>query len=109
MILIGYDEDSKEAIYRQKSLYIVSFNKDLLDIYANAYDGINTYLYNYQLNFDINVSILWLGSGIFNQRLFITGRKDDISDSQGILVENNKTVLIRRINNVWETNEIQDY
>ena len=98
-ILIGYDEKSKEPVYCDK-LNVVSLNQDLLNTYMRAYKDINACLYNHKLDFEDNSDILWLGSGIFNQRLFITGLREDIDDNQGILIRNSTRKLIRRVNNV---------
>lgn len=105
-ILIGYDEETKEPIYTSKDICLVSLDQELLNAYISSYKDIKTYLYNYKTVFEENASILWLGPGIFNQRLFITGRKEDININQGIFIKNSRSILIRRINNVWKINEI---
>lgn len=99
-ILIGYDEETKEMVFSNTEIVVVSFDKDILEIYAKAYAGIKTSIYSYKTVYDNNDVILWLGPGIFNQRLFISGLKDDIQRNQGILFNGSKTILIRSINNV---------
>lgn len=98
--LLGYDEQTKLPVYYSSDICVISLDQELLNSYAVSYDGIKAYLYNYKLNIPENSPILWLGKGIFNQRLFITGLKEDIDSNHGILFTQNKTILLRRINNV---------
>lgn len=97
--LLGYDEYTKDPIY-MNSITLVSYNESLFTEYCNSYSDIKTITYKNSLRLDENEQILWLGPGIFNQRIFVTGLKDDLNDSQGILIVNNKRTIIRSLNNV---------
>lgn len=104
--LIGYDEKSKDPIYLNDDIVLLSYSENLLNKYVNNYKNIEAYIYNNSLKLDDSKTILWLGKGIFDQRLFVTGRRNDIEDNQGILIRNNKKVIIRSLNNAWKINEI---
>jgi len=97
MYLIGYDIKTKEKVY-VSNIDIYSFNSEYLDIY-NVYPKLNKKLYGFSINSNSS-NILWLGQGIFNQRLFITGLKDDLKTDEGILILNNRKTIIRRLSNV---------
>lgn len=96
--LLGYDLIEKTPVY-SNDVIVLSMNQELLDKYIRVYKGIKTCLYNSSLNIDLSTNILWIGPGIFNQRLFITGLKDDIDDEEGVFVYSNKRKVIRCINN----------
>lgn len=96
--LIGYDIETKEKVYAEKFMAL-SFDSNLLDIYTRNYPDINACLYNYNLKVNDDCNILWLGKGVFNQRLFITNLKDDLKDNEGLYIENNRKTIIRRLNN----------
>lgn len=101
--LLGYDIKTKEPIY-SKNFVVVSYDQDLLNIYVDAYKDIKCILYSMATSIDIN--ILWLGSGIFNQRLFVTGERNDLSDDEAIFIQNNKKYILRRLTDVSKINEI---
>lgn len=96
--LLGYDLTNKEAIYYNESLLISSYSKELIVPYQK-YGSRFTYK-EYQknnLNNDYN-NILWLGSGVFEQRLFYINTKNDLNDDEGILFVKGKKRKIRILN-----------
>lgn len=97
--LLGYNLNSKEPIY-MNNVTIISYNDDLLKQYAKNYCDIKTILYRNDIKISDNINYLWLGSGIFNQRLFVSGLKDDLNENEGILFVNNRKTIIRSIYNV---------
>lgn len=94
-ILLGYELKTRRKIYATKDLCIVSNDESLLDIYKKAYKT-HTSLYDYKLSVDTN-NLLWLGEGIFSQRLFMVNLKDDLNYYEGIYIENGHKYVIRRI------------
>lgn len=97
MNLLGYDTKTKEPVY-ENNIVVVSYEQDLLDIYSRAYPNIKCVLYtNEIIN---NNNILWLGQGIFNQRLFVTGLRNDLNNDEALLIKNNKKYILRRLTDV---------
>ena len=96
--LLGYDTYTKDPVYIH-DVTIISYNNDLIDLYKRSYIGIKTILYKNNTRINDDENILWLGPGIFNQRLFVTGAKEDIKEDQGILIVNNKKTIIRSLYN----------
>ena len=104
-ILIGYDIETKQEMYASKDVVVISLDNDLLQIYKDAYDDVEVKLYDYKTLISNN-EILWLGSGVFNQRLFVVSLNNDLNDEGGVYIKNNKKVVIRRINNASKINEV---
>ena len=98
--LIGYDIQRKEKIMR-KDLLISSFSEDLLELYRNAYGDVFTVLdHDLAIREKPFAKILWLGPGIYTQRLFIASVKEELNEDEGVLIEGNRRIIIRRINHV---------
>ncbi len=99
LFLLGYEINSRKEIYCDNNIMVFSLDENLIDIYKQAYPQLEVHLYKYNQKAD-NKDILWLGSGIFNQRLFISNLVNDIDDSCGIYIKKNKKYLIRSLNYV---------
>ena len=96
--LIGYDLKTREAVYHKGKLKVVSYDEGLLKIYADAYaDRIVPCLCGEDGLSSTREDLLWLGPGIFSQRLFFTSLRNDISDEEAIYVRKGRKRLLRRI------------
>lgn len=96
--LLGYDIKTREKVYFDSDLIITSFNDDLLKHYKIYEDKYLVTIYENNLYKKNYRNILWLGSGIFDQRLFISSNKSDLGDDEGLLIINNRKTILRIIN-----------
>ncbi len=97
---IGYDllERSKVFVSGNQRLLITGYDEDLLAKYGENFkdlDNVDVSFYQASLKNDIYDSILWLGSGLFKQRLFYFDEKNDIEDGFGYLFKGNKGRIIK--------------
>lgn len=99
-ILLGYDISSKNEVYSNNNLLVISLDEELLQYYSSSYDNIETTIYKYNMKVDQNRDILWLGPGIFNQRLFIASNSDDLNMDEGIYIRKGNKQTIKIINYV---------
>lgn len=98
--LLGYDSKTKEELYFQGNLLITSFDEEKLDIYRKYKDVFDVIPYNNNLYKKEYKNILWIGEGVFEQRLFISNLKADIKEDEGLLIRNNKKTIIKVLNHV---------
>lgn len=102
--LIGYSIDDRNPVYYEDRLIIISYSKYLLDKYEEYYKDRFIYV-NYENNKDNsyrNENMLWLGSGIYSQRIFNISLTKDIGDDMGILICGKKKKIIRTIDDVQD-------
>lgn len=98
--LIGYDAIKREKIFIDEEILITSYDDKLLEYYKNYCDKFMICKYDHSLikkHFD---KILWLGPGIYSQRLFISNHKKELLNFEGLLIEKGKEYLVRIINYV---------
>lgn len=96
--LIGYKCDTRDAIMAEERILISSFDEKLLKPYKEAYkDFCEITLYNNSLSKKNYSQILWLGPGIYTQRLFMPETKNDINNSLGVYICNGEQILIRSL------------
>ena len=96
--LLGYDLSSRQPVYQKGDLKVVSYDEELLKVYRQAYgDKMETINYEKEKLKRIPEETLWLGSGIFAQRLFIAQRRDDLNDQEAIYIYKGKQILLRRV------------
>ena len=94
--LIGYDTESREKIFVSGKLYVSSNDERLFDIYRNAYEEVEAIVPDsYQ---KMKEPFLWIGPGIHYQRLFMSDRKVDLKENEGLYFCNGKRILLRCIN-----------
>lgn len=93
--LLGYDINNREPIYFDGDLLITSFVEELIKPYLRYKDKYLVTIYENNLYKKNYRNILWLGQGIFEQRLFIANNKTDLNDDEGILIINNRKTIIR--------------
>ena len=91
---------SRENIYlsNNEEIIISSYNDELINKYKDMYkdfNNISVYLYNNDLIRKDCVRYIWLGEGLFNQRLFYVNRKEDLRDDEAYYYKSNNGVLIR--------------
>lgn len=95
--LIGYDINKRIEQYASSNVLVISYDAMLLEIYKRYYPNINVCLYDGSNHYEKYSEILWLGSGIFNQKIFYYYSKNDLTHNEGLYVHNNKNILIRII------------
>lgn len=95
--LLGYDIISKERVLSDDDINIISLDDNLLNHYR-VYEGINIHIYSHNLKINNNQPILWLGPGIFSQRLFVASNKEDLKDNEGLYIRRGVKKYIRCIN-----------
>lgn len=95
--LIGYDLDKRKKLYIDTSILVVSNDTGLIQRYKKHYSSINIKKYDYSLcNEDID-RFIWLGQGLFNQSLIMTGFKSDLKNNEGLFVQNGKITRLKII------------
>ena len=87
-------------MFGDDSVLIISLDDELLKYYRSSYNNIETSIYKFNMKIDQNRDILWLGPGIFNQRLFIASNKDDLGTDEGIYIRKGNKQVIKIINYV---------
>ncbi|MDO4197719.1 MAG: FtsK/SpoIIIE domain-containing protein [Erysipelotrichaceae bacterium] len=95
--LIGYDLKNRSKIFVKQNLKIFSLKEDLLKPYRK-YSDMDVQVYDYKTVKLEGKDILWLGPGIFEQRLFITSLRNDLSDDEGVYVHLGQPYKIRILN-----------
>ncbi len=95
--LLGYDLKSRRPIYGDKDILITSFDEELLDVYRNAYKDLEIESYDNALLQQRRKDILFLGPGIFIQRLFISGLRNDLKKSEALFVCGGESFLLRSL------------
>ena len=98
--LLGVNMKSRENIYlnNNEEIIVSSYNDELIKKYKEMYKDFNNVsvcLYNNDLIKKDFVRYIWLGEGLFNQRLFYVNRKEDLRDDEAYYYKSNKGVLIR--------------
>ena len=96
--LLGFDVNNRVDVFADKDILAISYDLSLLMKYKNAYPNISIKQYDNSLRIE-NSNYLWLGPGIYNQRLFISNLTKDLDINQGLYISSNSQILIRSINN----------
>ena len=96
-MLIGYDLQEKEKVFAQ-DVYVTAYDEELLDVYQQAY-GEELQISLYDSKQSIRKDILWLGPGLFSQRLFVSGSREDLKADEGVYVHKGKKIYVRSLNN----------
>ncbi|MBR0420544.1 MAG: hypothetical protein IJI66_15380 [Erysipelotrichaceae bacterium] len=98
--LIGYDLNDREKVFADKDLLICSFDEEALNIYADNYKGVfRISHYDDLKNRREGKDLLWLGPGIYSQRLFVASLKNDLKEDEGLYLHKGKKAIIRRLSN----------
>ena len=95
--LLGYDLDTRRPVYSSKDILITSFDEELLNVYRQAYEDLNIELYDNSLVKKHRKDILFLGPGIFLQRLFISGMRNDLKNDEALFVHAGDSHLLRSL------------
>ena len=69
-------------------------DEELIDRYK---DKLQCIVYDDRNNRRVN-SLIWLGSGLFNQRLFMSNISFDLDSNHGLYINGNKRIIMRIIN-----------
>jgi len=93
--LLGYAEEDRSPVFRKRKVLVCSFDECLLEPYQEYSDCFEVRIYDRDLLKKAHEAILWLGPGIFLQRLFISSEKNDLISGQGILLSQGKQIRLR--------------
>lgn len=100
-VLIGYYLDTRSKVYIKldETILITSFNKELLDKAKKlyTYKNVEVLLYEDSLVLKKYKNIIWLGDGLYSQRLFYPDRNIELKDN-GYLYRNGRGRGIALIN-----------
>ena len=76
------------------------FDEEALNIYADNYKGVfRISHYDDLKNRREGKDLLWLGPGIYSQRLFVASLKNDLKEDEGLYLHKGKKAIIRRLSN----------
>lgn len=99
--LLGFDMENREYVYTQNKILVTSFDEEALDIYRKAYgDALNIMTYDPKISSINSDEFLWIGSGIFSQRLFISSYRDDLSEEEAVYYHHGRKRLLKRVDHV---------
>ena len=100
-ILLGYNADLKEKVFSDQIITVYSYDQKLLNRYKQAYgERVNTIIYDYSLKQANNTCFIWLGPGLFSQRMVVSSMKYDLKINEGLFVNNGENIMIRSIDYV---------
>ncbi len=99
-ILIGYSLIKREKIYitDKEKIIISSYDDEILEKLKRIYkDNKNIEVLKYieALNNKNNYHYLWVGDGLYSQRLFYIDGKEELNDNEAFYLRNNKGEKIR--------------
>ena len=81
-----------------KGICVYSYDEELINRYKEIYEGkLECIVYDDRNNRRVN-SLIWLGSGLFNQRLFMSNISFDLDNNHGLYINGNKKIIMRIIN-----------
>lgn len=100
MFFIGYDLNSREKVFVDNDILISSYSEELLDSYRRHYNDLEIKEYSHSIVRKDVDKVLWIGPGLYSQRLFTSRQRNDILRSQGILYMDGKERLIKVMNYV---------
>ena len=95
--LLGYDLETRMPIYGNKDILITSFDEELLSTYRKTYEDLDVELYDNNLLQEHRKDILFLGPGLFLQRLFISGLRNDLKNNEALFVHAGDSHLLRSL------------
>lgn len=98
--LMGYEIKSRDRIYSDFNVLITGYNEKQLKIYKASYPDMKIVKYDDLDINNFNGNILWLGSGIFRQHLFISNLRNDLNENEAYFINENNRYILRSINHV---------
>ena len=94
--LAGYEMSSRKKVFIDEEVMILSYQQELLEPYHKAYPKLKTRKYEKTVSHPSS-AFLWLGPGVFHQRMFLPDLRNDLKANEGLLVEGNRSILLRCI------------
>ncbi|MBQ1476853.1 MAG: hypothetical protein IIZ33_01705 [Erysipelotrichaceae bacterium] len=96
-VLLGYDMKTREKVFypKKEDLLIVSGKEELLKPYRSY--GYECRVYRGER--EKRENILWLGTGVLDQRLFFPALSNDIDEGEACLFSRFKKGLLKGVNN----------
>lgn len=101
-VLLGYDITSRQEVYhrKQEDLLISSYDEGAIKVFRKLYKdcpGVEVALYDKELHKEGHNSYLWIGEGLYNQRLFYVDGKEEPETGQAYYLKGNKGRMLRVI------------
>ena len=107
-ILIGYLKKKRQKYYlsKDKKLLITSFNSDLLKKYRRIFNFLNIAVERYDNHLCMNnyELVLWVGDGIYSQRLFYPEKNIELKEDEGYFSFNGQGEIIALVNHESDNN-----
>lgn len=99
-ISIGYDINNRQevSIKNNEDILISSNNEEILEKYKDQLSdcpNVSIKLYDHSLLKERFNKLLWIGDGIFSQRLFYYDGKNDLDNNHGYLFKGNKGNILK--------------
>lgn len=94
--LLGFDAAQRKELFIDHRILITSFDEDALDLYRKAY-GEDMEIVSYDPKLPPAEEFLWIGPGIFSQRLFFTDLREDPKEDEAIYFHLGRKTLLKRI------------
>ncbi|MBR5754617.1 MAG: hypothetical protein IKX97_02190 [Erysipelotrichaceae bacterium] len=94
--LLGYDLESRKKVFGDRGIKVFSYDRSLLKRYEKAY-GMDAVVYDHKGISDVSDDYLWLGPGVFSQRLFVPLSGHDLKKNEGMLFRDGRRMHVRII------------
>ena len=101
-VLLGYDINSRQEVYhrKQEDLLISSYDEGAIRQFRKLYKdcpGVEVTLYDKELHKEGHNSYLWIGEGLYNQRLFYVDGKEEPGADEAYYLKGNKGRILKVI------------
>ena len=98
--LLGYDQKSREEVFSKGGMTIASYDDELLERYRKAYGEVEGMRFERgdELR-KMPEELLWIGAGVFSQRAFTAGYRQDLKENEGLYFKAGRRRILRCIVN----------
>ena len=83
-------------MFGDRGIKVFSYDRSLLKRYEKAY-GMDAVVYDHKGISNVNDDYLWLGPGVFSQRLFVPLSGHDLKKNEGMLFRDGRRMHVRII------------
>lgn len=101
-VLLGYSINTREQIWigLEDELLISSYNEEIIEKYKRIYQSIpkiRVEVYSKELSKEDFNRYLWIGEGLYIQRLFYVNGKDDLNENEAYYIKGNRGEKIKPV------------
>ena len=101
-VLLGYEIKSRNKVLLKgnESLLICSYDEEIIEGYKKLFaneENIKAEVYNKNLLKEERSRYLWIGEGLYNQRLFYVDGKEELKENEAFFWKGNKGKVIRPV------------